>query len=78
MHLQAERRKEKINLKNLIINTKETKHRTQMLIQKVKYPSLICGGDHFTKECPRHEEVSKFLKTSPTPAVLKDPFSSQQ
>ena len=45
--------------------------------RKVKYPCLICGGDHFTKECPRHEEVSKFLKTSPTPAVLKYSFPSQ-
>ena len=35
-------------------------------------------GDHFTKEFPRREEFSKFLKTSPTPAVLKDPFPSQQ
>ena len=46
--------------------------------QKVKYPFLIYGIDHFTKECPRHEEVSKFLKTSPTPAILKDPFPSQR
>ena len=46
--------------------------------RKVKYPSLILGGEHFTKECPRHKEVSNFLKTSPTPTVLKDPFPSQQ
>ena len=46
--------------------------------RKVKYPCLMFGGCHFTKECPHHEEVSKFLKTSPTPAVLKDPFPSQQ
>ena len=35
-NLQAEIRKEKINLKKLIINRKETKHRTQMMIQKVR------------------------------------------
>ena len=46
--------------------------------RKVKYPCLICGGDHFTNECPRCEEVSKFLKTSPTPTMLKDPFPSQE
>ena len=46
--------------------------------RKVKYPCFIYGGDHFTKECPRHEEFSKFLKDSPTPVVLKDPFPSQQ
>ena len=28
--------------------------------RKVKYPCLICEGDHFTKECPRHEEFGKF------------------
>ena len=46
--------------------------------RKVKYPCLIYGGDHFTKECPRREEVGKILKSSPTPTVLKYPFSSQQ
>ena len=45
--------------------------------RKVNFPCLICGGEQFTKECPHREEVSKFLKTSPTPAVLKDPFTSQ-
>ena len=46
--------------------------------RKVKYPCLIYGGDEFTKEFPFCEEVGKFLKASPTPAVLKDPFPSQQ
>ena len=45
---------------------------------KIKYPCLICGGDHFTKECPRREEVNKFLKGSSNPTVLKDPFPTQQ
>ena len=30
------------------------------------------------RECPRREEINKFLKTNPTPAVLTDPFPSQQ
>ena len=38
----------------------------------------MCGGDHFTKECPRHDKISKFLKSNPTPTVLTDPFPSQQ
>ena len=46
--------------------------------RKVKYPCLIYRGNHFTKECPGHEEVSKLLKTSPTLEVIKDPFPSQQ
>ena len=46
--------------------------------RKAKYPCLFYGGDHFMKECPHHEQVSKFLKSNPTPAVLTDPFPSQQ
>ena len=30
------------------------------------------------KECPRHEEITQFLKTNPSPAVLMNPFPSQQ
>ena len=30
------------------------------------------------KECPHHEEITQFLKTNPAPAVLMDPFPSQQ
>ena len=30
------------------------------------------------QECPCHEEINQFLKTNPTPAVLTDPFPSQQ
>ena len=30
------------------------------------------------KECLHHEEINHFLKTNPTPAVLTDPFPSQQ
>ena len=44
--------------------------------RKDKYPYLLCGGDHFTKDFPRHEDISKFF--TPTPAVLTDPFPSQQ
>ena len=46
--------------------------------RKAKYPCLLCGGDHFTKECPHHDEISKFLKSNPVPAVLTNPFPSQQ
>ena len=41
--------------------------------RKDKYPYLLCGGGHFMKECPRHEEISKFLKSNPTPTVLPIP-----
>ena len=46
--------------------------------RKAKYPCLLCGGDHFTKEFPCHEQISKFFKINPTPAVLNDPFPSQK
>ena len=45
---------------------------------KDKYPCLLCGGDHFMKEFPRCENISKFMKINPTPIVLTNPFSSQQ
>ena len=46
--------------------------------RKDKYPCLLCGGNHFMKWCPCHEDISKFLKSNPTPMVLIDPFPSQQ
>jgi len=45
--------------------------------KKLRYPCLICDEDHYTKECPHLVEVSKFVKISPTPTVLKDPFPPQ-
>ena len=46
--------------------------------RKAKYPCLLCGGDHFMKECPLCDEINKFLKSNPAPKVLTDPFPSQQ
>ena len=46
--------------------------------RKAKYPCFLCGDDHFTKEFPCHEQINKFLKINPTPAVLIDLFLSQQ
>jgi hypothetical protein len=48
---------------------------------KPRFPCLICGDDHYTKDCPRRVEVAKFLQGSPkprTPTVLSQPFPSQQ
>jgi hypothetical protein len=48
---------------------------------KPRYPCLICGDDHYTKDCPRRAEVNKFLQGAPkpsTPVVLSQPFPSQQ
>jgi hypothetical protein len=49
--------------------------------RKPRYPCLICGDDHYTKDCPRRVEVNKFLQGMPkpsTPTVLSQPFPSQQ
>ena len=48
------------------------------LKHKSKYPCLLCGDDHLTKEYPRNEEINKFLKNNLTPTVLTDSFPYQQ
>jgi hypothetical protein len=48
---------------------------------KPRYPHLICGDDHYTKDFPRRAEVTKFLQRAPkppAPAILSQPFPSQQ
>ena len=59
-------------------NPRTTKNDNDKGKRKEKYPCLLCGGDHFTKECPRRDEISQFLKSNPTPTVLMDPFPYQQ
>ena len=46
--------------------------------RNAKYTCLFCVGDNFMKECPHHDEISKFLKSKPTLDVLTDYFPSQQ
>ena len=46
-------------------NPKPTINKNDKGKRKVKYPCLLCGGDHFTKECPRHEQITQFLKLIP-------------
>jgi hypothetical protein len=49
--------------------------------RKPRYPCLICGDDHYMKDCPRRAEVTKFLQGAPkppAPVVLSQPFPSQQ
>jgi hypothetical protein len=45
------------------------------------YSCLICGDDHYMKDCPRCAEVNKFLQGTlkpSTPTILSQPFPSQQ
>ena len=39
---------------------------------------MIFSKDHYTKDCHHKDGVTWFLKGNSQPAVLKDPFSSQQ
>jgi hypothetical protein len=66
-------------------NTQSDKSKMKTVDEKDKckprYPCVICGDDHYTKYCPRHAEVTKFLqgnKNPPTPAFLSQHFPSQQ
>jgi hypothetical protein len=46
--------------------------------RKPKFPCLICGDDHYTRDFPHHNEVAKLFKGNSQPAVLTQPFSQQQ
>jgi hypothetical protein len=49
--------------------------------RKPRYPCIICGDDHYMKECPRCTEVTKFLQRAlkpVAPVVSSQPFPSQQ
>jgi hypothetical protein len=66
-------------------NPQSEKSKTQDVDDKDKCkpicPFLICGDDHYMKDCPRHVEVAKFLKGTakpPTPVIFSQPFPSQQ
>jgi hypothetical protein len=37
---------------------------------KPRYPCLICGDDHYTKDCPQQVEVTKFLQGTTKPPTL--------
>jgi hypothetical protein len=46
--------------------------------QKPKFPCLICGNDHYTRDCPHHDEVAKLFKGNSQLVVLTQPFPQQQ
>jgi hypothetical protein len=46
--------------------------------RKPKFPCLICGDDHYTRDCPHRDEVAKIFKGNSQPAVLTQPFPQQQ
>jgi hypothetical protein len=46
--------------------------------RKPKFPCLICGDDHYTRDFPHRDEVAKIFKGNSQPAVLTQPFPQQQ
>jgi hypothetical protein len=42
--------------------------------QKPKFVCLICGNDHYTRDCPHRDEVAKCFKGNSQPVVLKKYF----
>jgi hypothetical protein len=47
--------------------TPATKNQPQ---QKPKFPCLICGDDHYTRDCPHRDEVEKLFKGNSQLVVL--------
>jgi hypothetical protein len=68
------RRRQKINPKNNNNNNEKTKTQnptpaTEKKPQrKPKFPCLICGDDHFTRDYPHRDKVVKLLKGIPNPS----------
>jgi hypothetical protein len=46
--------------------------------QKLKFLCIICGDDHYTRNCPHRNEVAKIFQRNSQPAVLTQPFPQQQ
>jgi hypothetical protein len=77
-------RKLRINLRKKIIKPKMQKKiehpRTteKQPWHKSKFPCLICGDDHYTRDCPHRDEVAKLFKGNSQAVVLTHPFPQQQ
>jgi hypothetical protein len=46
--------------------------------RKPKFPCLIFGEDHFTRDCPHRDKVAKLFKGNSQPVVLTQPFPQQK
>jgi hypothetical protein len=57
------------------VQTPATEKKTQ---RKLKFPCIICGDDHYTRDCPLRNEVAKIFQGKSQPAVLTQPFPQQQ
>jgi ribosomal protein L44E len=82
---QQSRGKNKTKNKSKNINNNEQpKNQAQTLAtkkkpqQKLKFPCIICGDDHYTRDCPRHNEVAKHFQVNSQLIFLTQPFPQQQ
>jgi hypothetical protein len=57
------------------VQTPATKKKTQ---RKLKFPCIICGENHYIRDCPLRNEVAKIFQEKSQPAVLTQPFPQQQ
>jgi hypothetical protein len=55
--------------------TPATEKKTQ---QKLKFLCIICGDDHYTRDCPLCNEVAKIFQGNSQTTVLTQPFPQQQ
>jgi hypothetical protein len=65
-------------------NNEQPKNQAQMPAtkkqpqRKLKFPRIICGDDHYTRDCPHRNEVAKIFYENSQPVVLTQPFPQQQ
>jgi hypothetical protein len=45
---------------------------------KLKFPCIIFGDDHYTRDFPHHNEVGNIFQGKSQPVVLTQPFAQQQ
>jgi hypothetical protein len=46
--------------------------------RKLKFPCIICGDNHYTRDCQHRNEVAKLFQGNSQPAVLTQPFPQQK
>jgi hypothetical protein len=42
--------------------------------RKMKFSCIICGDDHYTRDCPHHNEVAKIFQGNSQPTMLTQHF----
>jgi hypothetical protein len=78
-NLELRRRKKKnTNNNEQPKNQAQTPATEKRRKQKLKFPCIICGDDHYTRDCRHLNEVAKCFQGNSQPVVLTQPFPQQQ